>query len=163
MPLSQAEKLYNDVFNSTIVLATSTRPPTVDEVGKLTMSDLAIASGLADSLRDRLREFVKIDPFTRSGADPFEESDDCTYSAVLDRENPNRVVAIIANKKDSLPQLPWSMILGERLVKVPMEKEEAKKLKHALAPKQWGNFYPYRRGGRVSGYFMFAFQICGQH
>jgi hypothetical protein len=144
------------------VLATSTRPPTVEEVKKLTMSDLAIASGLADSLRDRLREYVKIDPFTLSGSDPFREADDCTYSAVLDRENPNRVVAIIVGMKDSMPQLPWSAILDERLVKVSMEKEVAKELKHELAPKEWGNFYPYRRNGRVTGYFMFAFQICGQ-
>lgn len=144
------------------MLATSTRPPTVDEVKKLTLTDLAIASGLADSLRDRLREFVQIDPFTRSETDPFAEVDDCTYSVVLDRENPNRVVAIIVNKKDSMPQLPWSAILGERLAKAPMEKAEAKELKRELAPKEWGNFYPYRRGGKVAGYFMFAFQICGQ-
>lgn len=144
------------------MLATSTRPPTVEEVKKLTMSDLAIASGLADSLRDRLREFVKIDPFTLSGSDPFREADDCSYSAVLDRENPNRVVAIMVGMKDSMPQLPWSAILGERLVKVSMEKAVAKELKHELAPKEWGNFYPYRRNGRVAGYFMFAFQICGQ-
>lgn len=144
------------------MLATSTRPPTVEEVKKLTMTDLAIASGLADSLRDRLREFVKIDPFTLSGSDPFREADDCTYSAVLDRENPNRVVAIMVGMKDSMPQLPWSAILGERLVKVSMEKAVAKELKHELAPKEWGNFYPYRRNGRVAGYFMFAFQICGQ-
>lgn len=144
------------------MLATSTRPPTVEEVKKLTMTDLAIASGLADSLRDRLREFVKIDPFTLSGSDPFGEADDCTYSAVLDRENPNRVVAIIVGMKDSMPQLPWSAILGERLVKVSMEKAAAKELKRELAPKEWGNFYPYRRNGKVTGYFMFAFQICGQ-
>lgn len=144
------------------MLATSTRPPTVDEVKKLTITDLAIAAGLADTFRDHLREVVKIDPFTRGATDPFGEADDCTYSAVLDRENPNRIVAIIANKKDPMPQLSWSGILGERLAKVPMEKEEAKKLKHELAPKEWGNFYPYRRGGKVAGYIMFAFQICGQ-
>ena len=144
------------------MLATSTRPPTVEEVKKLTLTDLAIASGLADSLRDRLREFVQIDPFTQGGADPFAESDDCTYSVVLDKENPNRVVAIIVNKKDSMPQLPWSAILGDRLAKAPMEKADARELKHEIAPKEWGNFYPYRRGGRVAGYFMFAFQICGQ-
>ncbi|MEM2139740.1 MAG: hypothetical protein QXJ74_08100 [Nitrososphaera sp.] len=144
------------------MLATSTRPPTVEEVKKLTITDLAIASGLADSLRDRLREFVQIDPFTQGVADPFGEKDDCTYSVVLDRENPNRVVAIIVNKKDSMPQLPWSAILGERLAKVSMEKSDARELKRELAPKEWGNFYPYRRAGKVAGYFMFAFQICGQ-
>jgi hypothetical protein len=123
------------------------------------MTDIAIAAGLADSLRDRMREYVAIDAFTI--VDPF-EGDDYSYSAVLDSENPNRVVAIIVNKKDSLPQLPWSSILGERLAKVAISKEEAKALKHELMPKEWGNFYPYRRNGRVSGYLMFAFQICDQ-
>lgn len=160
--MSQAQKLYNDGFNSIIVLATTTRPPTIKEVKKLMIIDLAIAGGLADSLRDRLREHVRIDPFTRGGPDPFGEDDNCTYSVVLDRENPNRVVAIVANRKESMPQLPWSNILGDRLVKVTMEKAEAKELKRELAPKEWGNFYSYRRGGKVAGYLMFAFQICGQ-
>ncbi len=142
------------------MLATSIRPPTVDEVRKLTVSDIAMAAGLADSLRDRLREYVKIDAFTVT--DPFGEKDDCNYSVVMDRENPNRVVAMIVNKKDSLPQLPWSAILGERLAKVSISKADAKELKHELMPKEAGNFYPYRRAGKIAGYFMFAFQICGQ-
>jgi hypothetical protein len=141
------------------VLATSIRPPYIEEVRKLTVSDLAIASGLSDALRDRMKEYVAIDPFTV--VDPFSDSDDCTYSAVVDRENPNRVVAMIVNKRNSLPQLPWSSILGERLAKVSMTKEEAKALKYEMMPKEWGNFYPYRRNGRVAGYFMFAFQVCG--
>lgn len=142
------------------MLATSIRPPTVDEVRKLTVSDIAITAGLADSLRDRLREYIKIDAFTVT--DPFGEKDDCNYSVVMDRENPNRIVAMIVNKKDSLPQLPWSAILGERLTRVSVSKEEAKALKHELMPKATGNFYPYRRAGRIAGYLMFAFQICGQ-
>lgn len=142
------------------MLATSIRPPTTEEVKKLSVSDLAIAAGLADMLRDNIRHYVSIDPFTV--VDPFGDNDDCTYSVVVDKENPNRVVAMIANKRDSLPQLPWSTMLGERLAKISMSKDEAKALKHELMPKEWGNFYPYRRNGRVAGYFMFAFQICGQ-
>jgi hypothetical protein len=30
-------------------------------------------------------------------------------------------------------------------------------------PKDTNNFYPYRNSGRVIGYIMFAFQICGKH
>jgi hypothetical protein len=153
------EKLYNHGQEIRVVLATSIRPPSVEEVKKLSISDLAIASGLADSMRDRLREYISIDPFTT--VDPFGDKDDCTYSVVLDRENPNRVVAMIANKRDSLPQLPWSTILGERLTKVLITKEEAKALKQELMPKEWGNFYPYRRNNKVAGYLMFAFQVCG--
>jgi hypothetical protein len=142
------------------VLATSSGTPSIEAVRKLSMSDIAIAAGLSDELRDRLRNYVHIDPFTMP--DPFGEKDDYTYMAILDRENLARVVAIVANKKESLPQLPWSNILGERLAKVSLSKEDAKSLKHELMPKETNNFYPYRRNGKVSGYVMFAFQICGQ-
>ncbi len=142
------------------MLATTSGTPSIEAVRKLSMADIAIAAGLSDELRDRLRNYVHIDPFTMP--DPFGEKDDYTYMAVLDRENLARVVAIFANKKESLPQLPWSTILGDRLAKVAMSKEDAKNLKHELMPKETNNFYPYRRNGKVSGYIMFAFQICGQ-
>jgi hypothetical protein len=32
-----------------------------------------------------------------------------------------------------------------------------------MMPKDTNNFYPYRRAGRIAGYIMFAFQICGLH
>lgn len=141
------------------MLATSIRLPTTDEVRSLTIMDIAIGAGLADSMRDNFREYVQLDPFCVT--DPFGEKDDYNYSIILDRENPNRVVAILANKKDSLPQLPWSAILGERLVKLPITKTEASDIKRELMPKLTNNFYPYRRGGRIAGYVTFAFQICG--
>jgi hypothetical protein len=141
------------------MLATSIRLPTVEELRSLSMVDIAIAAGLADSMRDIFRDYANLDPFCVP--DPFAEKDDFNYSVVLDRENPNRVVAILANNKDSLPQLPWSAILGERLVKLPMSKTEAAIVKHELLPKMTNNFYPYRRSGRIAGYVTFAFQICG--
>ena len=141
------------------MLATSTRPPTPEEIRKLDITDIAIAAGLADELRERFRRHVPIDPFTV--ADPFDGAD-YSYSVVLDQEKPDRVVAMIVNKKDSVPQLPWSTMLGERLAKVTVSKEEAKAIKHELMPKETGNFYPYRRNSRVAGFFMFAFQVCGQ-
>lgn len=148
------------MFYTTNVLATSIRLPTTEEIRKLSMSDIAIAAGLADELRDRFREYIHIDPYCLP--DPFGEKDDYNYSAILDKENPNRVVAMLANKKDSLPQLPWSAILGERLVKISLPKEDAYAIKHELMPKETNNFYPYRRNGMRAGYVMFAFQICGQ-
>ncbi|HEX7033089.1 MAG TPA: hypothetical protein VF172_08825 [Nitrososphaera sp.] len=142
------------------MLATSSGIPSIEAVRKLSMSDIAIAAGLSDELRDRLRDYVHIDPFTMP--DPFGENDDYNYMAVLDRENLSRVVAIFANKKETLPQLPWSTILGDRLAKVSLSKQDAKNLKYELMPKETNNFYPYRRNGKVSGSVMFAFQICGQ-
>ena len=141
------------------MLAQSIKLPTSEEIKKLSLADIAIASGLADEFRDRFREFVHIDPYCVP--DPFTEKDDCTYSAILDRENLNRVVVLIANKKGTLPQLPWSAILGERLVKVTLSKDDALTIKNELMPKETNNFYPYRRNGVTTGYVMFAFQICG--
>jgi hypothetical protein len=153
------EKLYSDAGAVTAVLATS-GSPSVEGVRKLSIADIAIAAGIADELRDKFREYVHLDPYCLP--DPFGDKDDHTYFVVLDRENLNRVVAMFANKKDSLPQLPWSSILGERMAKVSMSKQDAFALKRELMPKETNNFYPYRRNSRIVGYVMFAFQICGQ-
>lgn len=141
------------------MLATSIRLPTSEEIKKLSLSDIAISAGLADEFRDRLREYVHIDPYCVP--DPFTDKYDCNYSVILDRENPNRVVVLLANKKVMLPQLPWSAILGERLAKMSVSKEDALAIKQELMPKETNNFYSYRRNGIIAGYIMFAFQICG--
>lgn len=142
------------------MLSTSVRLPTSEEIKKLSLVDIAIAADLADEFRKNLREYIHIDPYCLP--DPFTDKDDCNYSIVLDRENPNRIVAIIANKKENLPQLPWSTILGERIVKISVSKEDAFAIKQELMPKETNNSYPYRRNGSITGYLMFAFQICGQ-
>ena len=141
------------------VLATSIRLPTSEEIKKLTLADIAIAASLADEFRDRLRDYVHIDPYCVP--DPFTDKDDCNYSVILDKEDLNRIVALLANKKGMLPQLPWSAILGERLIQVSASKEDALAIKDELMPKETNNFYSYRRNGVTAGYIMFAFQICG--
>ncbi len=133
--------------------------PSIEGIRKLSVADIAITADLAYELRDRFREHVHLDPYCLP--DPFADKDDYTYFVVLDRDNLNRVVAMFANKKDSLPQLPWSAILGERLAKVSISKQDALALKRELMPKETNNFYPYRRNGIIVGYLMFAFQICG--
>ena len=141
------------------MLATSIKLPTSEEIKKLSLSDIAISGGLADEFRDRLREYVHVDPYCVP--DPFSDKYDCNYSIILDRENLNRIVVLLANKKLMLPQLQWSAILGERLVKMSVSKEDALAIKQELMPKETYNFYPYRRNGVTTGYLMFAFQICG--
>ena len=142
------------------MLATSIKLPTTEEIKKLSLADIAISGGLADEFRDRLRKYAHSDPYCVP--DPFTDKDDFNYSVILDRENLSRVIALLANKKGTLPQLPWSPILGDRLVKVSLSKEDALAIKHELMPKQTNNFYPFRRNGITTGYIMFAFQICGQ-
>ncbi|HKG87653.1 MAG TPA: hypothetical protein VKA95_04950 [Nitrososphaeraceae archaeon] len=143
------------------MLAASAKPPTAEEIKKLTITDIAIMSGLADWLRDNLKKYIEIDPYTTR--DPFGEKDDYNYYVVLDREQPNRIVSMIVAKKDPSPQPLWDKILNERLIKLPIPKEDAVALKNELMPKETNNFYPYRDSGKVVGYIMFAFQICGQH
>jgi hypothetical protein len=142
------------------MLAAAAKPPTAEEIKKLTITDIAIMSGLADWLRDNLKKYIEIDPYTTR--DPFGEKDDYNYYVVLDREQPNRIVSMIVEKKDPSPQPLWDKILNERLIKVPIPKEDAVALKNELMPKETNNFYPYRDSGKVVGYIMFAFQICGQ-
>ena len=142
------------------MLATSIKLPTAEEIKKLSLADIAISGGLADEFRDRLREYTHIDPYCVP--DPFTDKDDCNYSVILDRENLSRVIALLANKKGTLPQLPWSAILDDRLVKVSVSKEDALAIKDELMPKETNNFYPFRRNGITTGYIMFAFQVCGQ-
>lgn len=143
------------------MLAASLNPPTRDEVKKLAMIDIAIMSGLADSLRSILKKYIQIDPYTMS--DPFGSGDEYNYSVILDRQEPRRVVAMIASKLDPLPQLPWDDILGDRLVRLSLSKPEANALKNEMMPKDTNNFYQYRRSGKITGFIMFAFQVCGQH
>lgn len=143
------------------MLAASAKPPTTEEIKKLTITDIAIMSGIADSLRDNLKKHIEIDPYTTR--DPFGEKDDYNYFVVLDREQPNRIVSMIVAKKDPSPQPLWDKILNERLIKLSIPKEDAVALKNELMPKETNNFYPYRESGKVVGYIMFAFQICGQH
>jgi len=142
------------------MLAASAKPPTAEEIKKLTITDIAIMSGLADWLRDNLKKYIEIDPYTTR--DPFGEKDDYNYYVVLDREQPNRIVSMIVAKKDPSSQPLWDKILNERLIKLLIPKEDAVALKNELMPKETNNFYPYRDSGKVVGYIMFAFQICGQ-
>ena len=143
------------------MLAAPVNPPTREEFKKLAMIDIAIMSGLVDSLRSTLKKYIQIDPYTMS--DPFGSEDEYNYSVILDRQEPRRVVAMIASKLERLPQLPWDDILGDRLVRLSLSKPAANALKNEMMPKDTNNFYQYRRSGKITGFIMFAFQICGQH
>ena len=133
--------------------------PTPNQIKTLTLTDLVIMNKLSVSLREQIKKYIDIDPFTTD--DPFNENDDYEYSVILDKTNTNRVVSILATKKTPTFQLPWETILGNQLVRLPTSKIEAVSLKHELMPKDTNNFYPFRKSTRITGYIMFAFQICG--
>ena len=142
------------------MLALSVKPPTIEEVKKLTVTDIPIMSALADFFRDSLKKHVKIDPYTVP--DPFANTEEYDYLAIVDKEKPARIVAIMALIGDQFPKLPWDNIVGRRLIKLPLSKQDASTLKYELMPKDTNNFYPFRQSGKIGGCVMFAFQICGQ-
>ena len=133
--------------------------PTPHQIKTLTLTDLVIMNKLSVSLREQIKKHIDIDPFTTD--DPFNENDEYDYSVILDKTSTNRVVSILATKKETTIQLPWETILGNQLVRLPISKTEAVALKHGLMPKDTNNFYPFRKSTRIAGYIMFAFQICG--
>lgn len=55
-------------------------------------------TGLSQTLKDNLTEYVRIDPYTMP--DPFDENIDYAYSVITDRLQPSRTISIIATKKD---------------------------------------------------------------
>ena len=139
----------------------SVKPPALEEIRKLTITDIAIMTGLADSFRDSLKKYIHIDPFTMP--DPFTDKDDYDYFVIADKRQLNWIIAMIAINKDLLPHVPWDNIVGAHLIILPISKQNAVDLKYEMMPKDTNNFYPFRRLGKITGYIMFAFQICGLH
>lgn len=138
---------------------TEIQSPTPNQIKTLTLTDLVIMNELSVSLREQIKKYVNIDPFTTD--DPFKENDDYEYSVILDKTNTNKVISILATIKEPTIQLPWESILGSQLIRLSISKTEAAALKNELMPKDTNNFYPFRKSTRIAGYIMFAFQICG--
>src|SRR6266487_1723481 len=140
---------------------TEIKSPSPNQMKTLTLKDLATMNKLSVSLREQIKKHVDIDPFTTN--DPFQESDDYEYSIILDKTNSNRVISILATKKEIMTQLPWDSILDNSLIHVTISKTEARELKYKLMTKDTNNFYPFRQSTKIVGYIMFAFEICGLH
>jgi len=144
-----------------MLASTEIKPPTPSQLKTLTLEDLVLMNKLSVSMREQIKKFVQIDPFTTR--DPLEENDDYEYSVILDKFDTDRIISIVAKSKDSGVQLPWDSILGSDLVRLSVAKAEAASLKYELMPKDTNNFYPFRQSSKIVGYITFAFQICGLH
>jgi len=144
------------------VLSSEITPPSSTSLKTLDISDIAIMNELSYSLRDKILESFNIDPFTTP--DPFDHGDDLIYNVLIDKENPNRIIAIIATFKNLGKQtFDLRGIKLHRLQEIKITQEKAKELKYQLMPKNTNNFYSIRQDGKIFGYIMFAFQICGQN
>lgn len=144
------------------MLSSEITPPSSTSLKTLDISDIAIMNELSYILRDKILESFNIDPFTIP--DPFDHNDDLFYNVLIDKENPNRIISIIATFKNSGEQtFDLRDLKLHRLQEINITQEKAKELKYQLMPKNTNNFYSIRQDGKIFGYIMFAFQICGQN
>lgn len=146
------------------MLSSKVESPNPESIKALDIGDIAIMNQLAYSFKDEFIKYAKIDSFT--SPDPFKKENPNTYLIVVDKENINRIVAMIIiirndinNSKISLEKI----INNDRLKIIQIPKEKALLLKYEMMPKDTNNFYQFRKDSIVIGYIMFAFQICGQH
>lgn len=145
------------------MLSSKAQSPNPESIKALDIGDIAIMNQLAYSFKDEFIKYAKIDSFT--SPDPFKNENPNTYVIVVDKENINRIVAmiiIIGNDSDN-SKIPLEKIINDRLKIIQIPKEKALLLKYEMMPKDTNNFYQFRKDSIVIGYIMFAFQICGQH
>jgi len=140
---------------------TEIKPPSPNQIKALTLTDLVIMNKLSVSFREQIKKYVNIDPFTTR--DPIEENDDYEYSVILDKNNTDRIVSIVATRREFTTQLPWDYLLESQLVRLTISKTDTSAIKYELMPKDTNNFYPFRLSTTIAGYITFAFQICGLH
>jgi len=116
-----------------MLASTEIKPPSPSQLKTLTLTELVIMNKLSVSMREQIKKYVQIDPFTTR--DPLEEKDDYEYSVIIDKNKTNRIISIVAINKDTSVQLPWDSILGNYLVRLSIAKAEAASLKYELMPK----------------------------
>ncbi len=144
------------------MLSSEIQSPKIESIKSFNMEDIAVMSQLAYSFKDEFQKYVKVDSFT---SDPFNKEDANIYLIIVDRENIDRIISMIIIRNDSYnSRIPLEKIMNDRLKIIRISKEKALLLKNEMMPKDTNNFYQFRKeDGRVIGYIMFAFQICGQH
>ena len=145
------------------MLSSKAQFPNPESIKALDIGDIAIMNQLAYSFKDEFIKYAKIDSFT--SPDPFKNENPDTYLIVVDRENIDRIVAMIIIIRNDLDnsKIPLEKIKNDRLKIIQIPKEKALLLKYEMMPKDTNNFYQFRKDSTVIGYIMFAFQICGQH
>lgn len=145
------------------MLSSEIQSPKIESIKSLDIADIAIMSQLAYSFKDEFLKYAKVDSFT--SPDPFKNDDANIYLIIVDRENIDRTISMIIIRNDSYnSRILLDKIMNDRLKIIQVSKEKALLLKNEMMPKDTNNFYQFRKeDGKVMGYIMFAFQICGQH
>ena len=146
------------------MLSSEIQSSKIELIKSFNIADIAIMSQLAYSFRDEFLKYAKVDSFT--SPDPFKNEDFNTFLVEVDRENIDRIISIIIIHNDfyNNSRIPLEKIMNDRLKIIQISKEKALLLKNEMMPKATNNFYQFRKeDGRIIGYIMFAFQICGQN
>ena len=145
------------------MLSSEVQSSKIESIKSWDIADIAIMSQLAYSFRDEFLKYAKVDSFT--SPDPFKNEDGNIYLIIVDRESIDRIISIIIIQNDFYnSRIPLEKIMNDRLKIIQVSKEKALLLKNEMMPKDTNNFYQFRNeDGRVIGYIMFAFQICGQN
>ncbi|HEU5462390.1 MAG TPA: hypothetical protein VFU79_09000 [Nitrososphaeraceae archaeon] len=144
------------------MLSSEIQSPKIESIKSFDIADIAIMSQLAYSFKDEFQKYFKVDSFT--SPDPFNNEDGNIYLVIVDRENIDRIISMIILRNDSYNSIPLEKIMNDRLKIIQISIEKALSLKNEMMPKDTNNFYQFRKeDGRVIGYIMFAFQICGQN
>ncbi len=144
------------------MLSSEIQSSKIESIKSFNIADIAIMSQLAYSFRDEFLKYAKVDSFT---SDPFNKEDANNYLIIVDRESIDRIISIIIIHNDFYnSRIPLEKIMNDRLKIIQVSKEKALLLKNEMMPKATNNFYSFRKeDGRIIGYIMFAFQICGQN
>jgi hypothetical protein len=145
------------------VLSSEVQSSKIESIKSWDIADIAIMSKLAYSFRGEFLKYAKVDSFT--SPDPFKNEDGNIYLIIVDRENIDRIISMIIIRNDFYnSRIPLEKIMNDRLKIIQVSKEKALLLKNEMMPKATNNFYSFRKeDGRIIGYIMFAFQICGQN
>lgn len=145
------------------MLSSEVQSSKIESIKSWDIADIAIMGQLAYSFRDEFLKYAKVDSFT--SPDPFKNEDGNIYLIIVDRENIDRIISMIIIRNDFYnSKIPLEKIMNDRLKIIQISKEKALLLKNEMMPKDTNNFYQFRNeDGRVIGYIMFAFQICGQN
>jgi len=145
------------------VLSSEIQSSKIESIKSFNIADIAIMSQLAYSFRDEFLKYAKVDSFT--SPDPFKNEYGNIYLIIVDRESIDRIISIIIIHNDFYnSRIPLEKIMNDRLKIIQVSKEKALLLKNEMMPKATNNFYSFRKeDGRIIGYIMFAFQICGQN
>ncbi|HET8792723.1 MAG TPA: hypothetical protein VFM31_02935 [Nitrososphaeraceae archaeon] len=152
--------LVRKIDNRNIDIDISSIVPSRVDVENLELSDFIIMATISHDFDNRLKYFFERDSFTVP--DPFTDSDNYLYYLFVDKENHRYFISIVVIKKDvSIKKDTWDKIRGDDIAMLEIKLEQAYEIKKRLMPKHTNNFYPFRTDGKIVGYIMHAYQICG--